>query len=790
MAPGDASPAQPVDDDFVDLLREHAALCRRLIAALRADPAGGERPEATAAPDAHASGLIVGLMRHGQGVADEAARRGVTEGEALAWFALAAPDVAGVFLEDAFRTAFPGGSADPHLDAWRARARRGSVPAAHVLGTATMLLADSADGAAEGRQQLESAVASGSSNARIQLALIDAEHAERLLREAAAAGSAPACAYLAEFAANGGVQGVAVGDVVEWLERAAAADDVESMLALGRIRATGAFGLPIDLEAARSLLGRAAARHRRVAREWQAKFASLDAATYADALWVEAWTPTESHAPKRTGLLGAALALGFVALLVVGTVRGNSLGMMLLLSSLAVLAHEFGHFVAARLVGVPVAVVTVGIGPVVRSFATRGGRLPMRFDIRLLPLLGSVQPHVAPRAVWTYWNERARCEEAGRPPPPYPRRDPDDEPRPVHAHLSAGRRFAFLVGGLVVNFMAAVAFFWIYAAASPEARLVTAPVVGRVPAGSVAERSGLRAGDRVLRVDGMPVSGFFDVRRRLAPMDDARSATGLADAPGRGVEVVVLRDGTETSLVWVTPAAPPGGDAEDAYGLLPPETWRIARVRRDRAAEFQVDDEVIGFAAGGVETSTASADARTRLEAALAMGPVDLRVRRGATTHIVRIARSERQAAREIDGIEFARLRERGPPPTPAQIIGRVGSVGWRSVVALPATLLAAARKPPSADERTWLVAAVRRDPWRAADIFAWVNAFVLFLNVLPVPPLDGFELAVLGVESAARRPLPRRGLALVRRLGVVLLVCWMALNAFLILRDSIASLW
>ncbi len=64
---------------------------------------------------------------------------------------------------------------------------------------------------------------------------------------------------------------------------------------------------------------------------------------------------------------------------------------ILILLSLLILIHEAGHFVAARLVGIPVAEFAVGLGP--RLWRRRWGGT--EYSLRALPLGGFVLPAVA-----------------------------------------------------------------------------------------------------------------------------------------------------------------------------------------------------------------------------------------------------------------------------------------------------------------------------------------------------------------------------------------------------------
>jgi membrane-associated protease RseP (regulator of RpoE activity) len=449
---------------------------------------------------------------------------------------------------------------------------------------------------------------------------------------------------------------------------------------------------------------------------------------------------------------------------------------------------------------VPVVNFTVGVGPLLKSFQVGSGeaargRLPMRVDLRLLPLLGYVKPYVAPRQVWAHWEEQRSHAAAGRPPPPLPDLDPDEPPRSVVEHVSRARLVQFLGGGLAVNLVLAVGLLWAYEN-SPTGRAVTTPVAGRVPEDSVAARAGLREGDRFLSVGGEPVVGFFDVARRLAPLRRDGSAAAARDAPGSEVSLVVRRGAERVQLAWPVPAEPPTGDAAEAYGVLPPETWRVARVR-DTAGGLRPGDEVRAFSgprAQTVETQGPGAHAALHRTFSGSQGePVTLVVRRPSGRLVLEVppwrVPEGTGAPHFVPPFDFERLRERGPGAGLGEAVASVTAFGWNALVQLPRTMVEAVRSRPTKEERGWLLAQVRQDPWAGVRTFALVNAFLFFLNLVPVPPLDGFQLLRSGIEAAARRPLPERAVALAVRAGWVVLAVWLALNAVLVARDLVTGL-
>ncbi len=114
-------------------------------------------------------------------------------------------------------------------------------------------------------------------------------------------------------------------------------------------------------------------------------------------------------------------------------------------------------------------------------------------------------------------------------------------------------------------------------------------VIGEVQAGTPASKAGLRAGDRILAVDGHPVESFADLRGRIAE-----------HSPGAKIRVKTVRDGKDLDLP-VTLGALPGDD----------ELRRMADPRRPAPG---ADDDLYGPGKPrlGVEIEAAPEGARVR----------------------------------------------------------------------------------------------------------------------------------------------------------------------------------
>jgi len=196
-----------------------------------------------------------------------------------------------------------------------------------------------------------------------------------------------------------------------------------------------------------------------------------------------------------------------------------------------VFIHELGHYLAARWRGVHVEVFSIGFGKRIHSWVDRHGT---EWRLSWLPLGGFVKLH----------GQEGPTEA-----------DPE-----VRAAWRAGRTFhdkpvrdraIVVAAGPIANFLlAAFLFAGLYMTVGQPQPTAT---VGAVVAGSAAERAGLQPGDRILSLDGTPVTRFEEIQRHIQPR------------AGQPVELRVQRDGTEESLQ----ATPEGRESNGAtVGVL------------------------------------------------------------------------------------------------------------------------------------------------------------------------------------------------------------------------------
>jgi len=202
-----------------------------------------------------------------------------------------------------------------------------------------------------------------------------------------------------------------------------------------------------------------------------------------------------------------------------------------------IFVHELGHFLVAKACGVRVLKFSLGFGPPVGV-----GRLRMRWErdgteyvVAWFPLGGFVKM-------------------LGENP------DEQDSPEALASpgqalnHKPIWQRLAIVFAGPAMNLLLPVLIFTIQLGIGiPRG----APVVGTVEPASPGAEAGLRAGDRILAIDGEPVGWWLDVESRIV------------ESAGRTLTIAIEREGQARELAL--PVARRAGI--DDYGAVAELGW-------------------------------------------------------------------------------------------------------------------------------------------------------------------------------------------------------------------------
>ncbi|HEX2137737.1 MAG TPA: RIP metalloprotease RseP [Microvirga sp.] len=186
----------------------------------------------------------------------------------------------------------------------------------------------------------------------------------------------------------------------------------------------------------------------------------------------------------------------------------------LVVLTVVVFVHEFGHFWVGRLCGVGVQAFSIGFGRELVGWTDRHGT---RWKISAIPLGGYVKfvgdanaASMPDRDALGHLTQEQR--ELSFP------------------HKSVAKRAAIVAAGPIANFLLAIAI--LTGLAYFNGRYVLEPRVHVVQPGSAAERAGLRPQDLVLSINGRTVESFLDVQRMVSG-NAGETLTIVVDRGGR-----------------------------------------------------------------------------------------------------------------------------------------------------------------------------------------------------------------------------------------------------------------
>src|SRR5215213_8234816 len=210
------------------------------------------------------------------------------------------------------------------------------------------------------------------------------------------------------------------------------------------------------------------------------------------------------------------------------------LGFIFILGS-AVVLHEFGHFIVAKLFKIRVETFSVGFGP--RLFGRKWGDTDYR--VSAIPLGGYVK----------LGGDESNAPLEGASSQNIPREEMFNlRPRWQRVLVSLAGPIMNILTALAIPFAAAMLY---------GVPVTPAPVVYRMETGGAAEVAGLKEGDRIISFNG-----------HKNPTWETINGDALL-SPGRALPVIVNRDGAEVPLTITPTTRTENGDAAGFLDFLP-----------------------------------------------------------------------------------------------------------------------------------------------------------------------------------------------------------------------------
>ncbi len=426
--------------------------------------------------------------------------------------------------------------------------------------------------------------------------------------------------------------------------------------------------------------------------------------------------------------------------------------------SIVVIVHEFGHFVAARAVGVEVETFSIGWGPRLFGFKRRatewrisafpiGGFCKMKGEEDFKAALEKKLPYI-PTEKGSFYGS------------------------------SPWKRILILVSGPLFNVIFAVLLFSIVSLVgitvqTAPNRIVLAseasPLSGTTEK-NPADLAGLLTGDVVASIDGVIVRDYSDLQEMV----------GLN--PGKQLNLVVERNG-ERIAAAVTPRL----DKNSGQGLIGIYSWIEPRVE---SVDPQGSAAIAGIKKGDLITSINGKPVRNTVDiiATLSSKPekVTLSGFRDGASFDAKLVLTYSGQGQPLLGIAFETMTRTEKAASIAEAVAKGGTETYKtfSMTVKGIGLLFSGvnvLKAVSGPARiTYLVGSTATESIKASGIsgiptilsfLAFLSVSLFIMNLLPIPALDGGQIVLSVTEIVRRKPLPTKAIYRFQFIGAAMIM-------------------
>ena len=226
--------------------------------------------------------------------------------------------------------------------------------------------------------------------------------------------------------------------------------------------------------------------------------------------------------------------------------------LFLVMLSVLVVLHEYGHFLLARRNGVRVNDFALGMGPTLLKWTSK--RSGTNYRLNLLPIGG----YCAMQGEDGKTNESEQRRDFLATAGPGEKNDNFQAKTPL-------QRLSIVVAGPIANFIVALVLLFGSAAIFGIAAQTPTTKVYQLTPGFPAQQAGIRPGDDIVAIDGAPMH------------DGSQLVHTIYGKPARQIRVTYRRDGHDVTIPITTRAVPgPDGKPQGRIGFSPMPAMRHA----------------------------------------------------------------------------------------------------------------------------------------------------------------------------------------------------------------------
>ncbi len=403
----------------------------------------------------------------------------------------------------------------------------------------------------------------------------------------------------------------------------------------------------------------------------------------------------------------------------------------LIMLGVLITIHELGHFLFAKMFKVKVETFSIGFGPPI--FRWKGKET--EYQIALIPLGGYVK----------MYGEDSMTE----PVQGEVNKEAYQDPRSFYSKPRWQKMLIAFAGPLFNIILAIFLFVAVYTLGIKEPAYLSQPVeIGYVEKNSVAEKLGLKPFDKILKINGEEVKNWKDFTIKLSMKS------------GKTVKIEYIRDGN----IYKVSTTLPEDLTKTSFGISPILEAKIGSVMKNSPAEkagLKEGDTIVGANGKPIRTWFEFADYMISLNE---KREINLLVKRdGKIISLIVKPEYNQEAKKYTVGITpkfdnktvqypldqaMTKALEKTKELTVAiyKVVAGLftGEVSFKTLGG-PISIAKFSGEALETGITTFLFA------------MAFMSLQLGYLNLLPIPVLDGGLIFILLIESVIRRPLPEK---------------------------------